>query len=296
MSSPDAAFDGHSSVHALQCMEIWGGNRAIDTAASTPGLDLWVYSRPHEGQSDGGDVHYVSMCSAGKIARLAVADVSGHGASVADLGAKLRDLMRAHINTVDQTKFARSLNRHFTAAAEHGGGAGKFATAILATYFSPEKALIVVNAGHPRPFWYHAGAGRWTVLDSGGDGTASSLGGLPLGIIEPTEYAQFAVKLGVGDLVLIYTDSLPEARRGGEPGGALLGEDGLLGMLSTLDPSDPSRLIHALLDEVRRFAGGRMPDDDATVVLLHHNGADPPRYTLGEKLSAIGKMMGIGKV
>ena len=63
--------------HLLQCMEIWGGNRAVENAVSVHGIDAWVLSEPHGGGERGGDVHYVSMCGAGKISRFALADVSG---------------------------------------------------------------------------------------------------------------------------------------------------------------------------------------------------------------------------
>ena len=72
-SSPSAAR------HGMHCMEIWGGNPAVESAVSTPGLDVWVYSRPHRGGGHGGDVHYVSLCGGGVITRMIVADVSGHG-------------------------------------------------------------------------------------------------------------------------------------------------------------------------------------------------------------------------
>ena len=61
---------------------------------STPGLDLWVWSRPYQQAAGGGDVHYVSLCGGGLITRLILADVSGHGDSVAELATSLRDLMR----------------------------------------------------------------------------------------------------------------------------------------------------------------------------------------------------------
>ena len=38
----------HSDTCALQCMEIHGGTAATEHAVTTPGLDVWVYSRPYE--------------------------------------------------------------------------------------------------------------------------------------------------------------------------------------------------------------------------------------------------------
>ena len=81
-----------------------GGNQAVESAVSTPGLDVWVYSQPHEGAAHGGDVHYVSLCGGGVITRMIVADVSGHGESVAEFSGMLRSLLRRNINRKSQTR------------------------------------------------------------------------------------------------------------------------------------------------------------------------------------------------
>src|SRR5688500_12623820 len=42
----------------MQCMEVWGGNQAVETSVTMAGLDAWVYSRPYGGDAaGGGDVH-----------------------------------------------------------------------------------------------------------------------------------------------------------------------------------------------------------------------------------------------
>ena len=53
----------------------------------------------------------------------------------------------------------------------------------------------------------------------------SRVANLPLGITEPTEYRQFGAKLAMGDVVIIYTDAMTEARN---PAGEMLDERGLL--------------------------------------------------------------------
>jgi serine phosphatase RsbU (regulator of sigma subunit) len=95
-------------------MEIWGSNRAADSAITTPGLDLWVYSLPHQQAEVGGDVHYVSLCGGGVITRFILADVSGHGASADAMARSLRDLMRRNINRKSQARLVKELNREFT--------------------------------------------------------------------------------------------------------------------------------------------------------------------------------------
>lgn len=270
--------------HQLQCLELWGGSGATDQAASVPGIDVYVSSRPYHGDTAGGDVYLVSMCGAGNITRFVLADVAGHGESVSEVATKLRRLMRKYINTPDQSKLTRAINREFQG--------GLFATAVLATYFAPTDHLIVVNAGHPSPLHYRAGDGSWAVL---GPTEVSSrevgISNLPLGIIEPTSYDQFAVKLEVGDIVVMFTDELIEAS---SPRGELLGVAGLVKIAESLDAADPAGLLRGLLERVDAYREGAESNDDQTVMVLHHNAADPPALAMSEKIRVLGRMLGIG--
>ena len=297
---PDAA----PAAQPMQCMEIWGGNQPRTTAMSTPGLDVWVHSTPFAGQRRGGDITYVSTCGSGRISRFAVADVAGHGDSVALLAAKLRRLMRKNINTLDQSRFARDLNAEFAALAD----AGRFATALLTTYFAPTDHLLLVNAGHPRPLLRSAATGRWRYLDpqstdrdalkhddSGATYWGRGVSNLPLGVIDRTEYEQFAVKLEPDDLVLLYTDAFIEAR---DPDGRFLGEAGLLELVSTHAPRDaaPEQVVPALLAATDRHRGGAPADDDQTLVALHHNATDPRPLTFRQAARSIARMVGLARV
>ena len=279
--------------HDLVCMEVWGGNSARRTAISTPGLDAWVRSEPYQQARAGGDVYYASMCGAGAIARYSLADVSGHGESIAGFATSLRHMMRKHINQLDQSRFARSLNEELTALSTEG----RFATALLTTYFAPTDHLVVVNAGHPRPLWRRRSQAKWQLLTPesvGADALPDHLppGNLPLGIIEPTSYEQFAAPLDVGDLILIYSDALTEAR---SPGGKMLGEQGLLDLMETLDIADPATLADRLVDAIHAYRGGAASDDPLTVMVLHHNAGNPPPQSLLEKMTVVAKMLGLVK-
>ncbi|MBI4579567.1 MAG: serine/threonine-protein phosphatase, partial [Planctomycetes bacterium] len=200
----------------------------------------------------------------------------------------LRTLMRRNINTLNQARFARSLNEAFTRLSAEG----RFATAILASYFASKDHLIMVNAGHPAPLWYRARQRAWRLLRPDIPERADCLANLPLGIITPTCYHQFAVPLAVGDMVMIYTDSFTEAK---SPSGDLLGEEGLLEMVGHLDPADPLGFREALLRALEQYRGHAPAEDDLTLLLLHHNGADPPWPGVGETLRNIGKLVGLVK-
>lgn len=288
------------SAHHLQCMEIIGGNQAVENAISSPGLDVWVSSHPLHGQV-GGDIHYFSMCGSGRVTRLALADVSGHGPTIDHIAQWLRKLMRKHINLLDQTRFARQVNEEFT----HFVNADYFATVLLMTYFAPTDHLLICNAGHPRPIWYSQRARTWrpldpdlpdmgpSILESPGRYAMVPLSNLPLGIIEPTDYRQFSVKLDKGDLVLIYTDGLIEASN---PQEELLGETGLLHLIEQLEPSEPQELARNLLAKVNDYTGDATVEDDQTLIVLHHNASDPPALTVGGVMRSLVKMLGLSPV
>lgn len=269
---------------SLRCMEIWGGSDAFDNAISVTGLDAWIYCRPYRDARLGGDIYYVSTCGHRYIARFAVADVAGHGEDVSALSRRLRHLMLKHINTLNQSRFVRALNKEFLRMAS----GGKFATAILTSYYAPTHDLIVCNAGHPPPLWYRAEVKQWQFLTHDHPARKNKASNLPLGIIEPTAYHQFAVRLSKDDLVLIYSDSLIESA---DPGGELLGSDGLLEMVRDLNPQRPAQVKDELLSRVVARQGSDRFEDDVTLLVLHHNAAAPRRLSVGEFVTVIGKAL-----
>jgi serine phosphatase RsbU (regulator of sigma subunit) len=261
-------------------MEVWGGSQLTAAGVEFGGLDAWVYSKPFGAAHAGGDVYYASSCATGRISRLLLADVSGHGSAVASIAADLRTLMRRFVNRLDQTEFVRLLNQQFMELSE----GGTFATAIVSTFFAPSRRLTVCNAGHPRPLMYHAAQQRWDFLGhhSLGDSAKSTPSNIPLGMLDLSEYEQFDVELEPGDCVVSYTDALIESR---DADGKDLGEAGVLRIMRHLGDVEPRRLIDALLKEI----GGRHPEnlteDDVTVLVVRVNGR-PPHHSLGAKFGA----------
>jgi serine phosphatase RsbU (regulator of sigma subunit) len=252
----------HGDVKHMQCMEVWGGNRAIDSGVIMPGMDAWIYSRPCRDQEAGGDVHFVSTCAGGLLVRLVLADIAGHGEGVAEMGSQLRVMMRRFINRHEQSNVVQSLNREFTAASANG----VFATAVVMTFECGKNTLKVSNAGHPAPLWYQAKRRRWALLEPG---TAAEAKGIPWGIVEESPYHQFESPMGVGDIVLSYTDSLAEAKG---TDGEMLGPTGLLKIMSGLGNVTPSQLIPRLLAQIAEHDAEYGARDDVTCLAFRANG------------------------
>jgi phosphoserine phosphatase RsbU/P len=268
----------------MQCMEVWGGSQLTARTVELGGLDAWVYSKPFQQAQRGGDVYYASSCATGRITRLLLADVSGHGNTVAATAADLRTLMRRFVNRLDQTEFVRELNSEFAALSREGS----FATAIVGTFFAPTGRLILSNAGHPRPLIYRAAHNEWNFLGEGYSGPTSGPQNLPLGIIALTEYRHFDVELAEGDCLLGYTDALIESR---DADGEMFGEEGLLRIVRLLGYVPPNRMIDALLEEIAERHPGNLTDDDVTVLMVRANGKRP-RLSFATKAKAAMSLLG----
>jgi sigma-B regulation protein RsbU (phosphoserine phosphatase) len=242
------------------CFELWGGNRRVAEQVELPGLVGWIQSTPLEPATEGGDVHYVSVCEGGKISRIAVADVAGHGDSASAVAERLRDALQRHTDNWDQSALMRELNDAFL----EGATGFQYATAVVLGFYRQTGELVFSNAGHLPPFWYRAEEQKWNVLEAGTP-HARAIEGLPLGVIPGTHYAQTAVALGLNDLVVLYTDGLTEAR---DDTGEMLGQERLLALARECPAESPAALACGLLDRLITFRGHSPPGDDETLVVL----------------------------
>ena len=269
---PIITADG-ARTRSLQCGEVWGGNSAVEQTLSLPGLMVWLHSKPFHNASGGGDVYYFSVCSHGVIARVALADVSGHGEPVSGLAQTLRGLMHKYVDYWDQTEFMEELSRAFAASQrqlpgqQEGFGLDRamFATSTLLGYYREDRQLLVTNAGHMPPLHYRAVNGDWYWLDEQAPVYIAARTGLPLGLIPGTQYTQTAFQLGPGDLVVLYTDGVTETAN---VSGEELELEGLRANARAVSIGPPSEVGAGLLEAVRQFGAGGTQTDDETLIVL----------------------------
>ena len=277
------------ATNSLQCLDVWGGNHSVEADVAVTGLDVSIRSRTWHHEPEGGDIYLVSMCACAKTSRFMLADVAGHGQGVAPLARRLRKLMAKHINKPDQTRLAQALSREFSA---YTSDTGRFATALLATYHPDSDEITICNAGHPPPLHYSANDARWCVLDPRSPHTEAA--NLPLGVVPGTAYHQFTLQLVPNDVILMLSDGISEASLAhpdDEPHrGSFARFHHELARLSQ-PPGQavtPQRIYRHARDALEHDA------DDRTLLVLTHNGSDPPEQSLREKLSILGRMVGLG--
>jgi phosphoserine phosphatase RsbU/P len=248
-----------SKPYRLSCLELRGGNDAVCYPADIAGLAGWVSSRPLSPATHGGDLHYLSLCSRGELARVVLADVAGHGEVVSAVADRLREALRQNVERFDQSILIRELNDAFLQGAERV----QFATAFVLSYQAKLDELHYTNAGHLPPLWYRAQEKRWVLTEWVEDEAGAS--DLPLGLISGTPYTQVSARLELGDILVLYTDGITEGR---DESGAQLGIEGFLSMAESVPLGVPTVMGPKLVAAVDQFRGTAPSRDDETVVVL----------------------------
>ena len=273
-----------SPAEHMECLEVCGGSQLTARGVVIGGLDAWVYSRPHGQAQRGGDVYYASSCAAGRITRLLLADVSGHGKSVAAIAADLRMLMRRFINRWDQAEFVRLLNQQFSSLSK----TGNIRHGDRQHVFRSQPKTDPVQRRTSAPDSVSGPQKEWSLLGDDGSRPLDRTTNLPLGILSMTEYEHFDVELEPGDCVVTYTDALIESS---DADGEKLGEEGVLRILKLLGDIKPEKMIDALLGEIAERYPENLSDDDVTVLIVRANGG-AQTMTLGVKMRAAARMAG----
>jgi serine phosphatase RsbU (regulator of sigma subunit) len=223
-----------------------------------------MYSAPLELGHDGGDIHYLSACDYGVLSRVVLADVSGHGHSIAAVASELLQLVRDHMNRLEQSALLLELSASLSTVKTNDGAT--YATAVVVGFDSTCSDLTLTNAGHPPPLWYRAAQREWKLLqkpDSSGRPV-----GLPIGLEFPTSYEDLVVTFGPDDLLICYTDGISDAT---DDKGLPLGVDGLLELARGLSAESPMAAGATLLGLVDAFRHGAPASDDETLVVLRRS-------------------------
>ncbi len=198
----------------------------------------------------GGDFYDLFTLDDGRVGIL-IGDVSGKGIDAAVLTSLVKNTIKAHAHDVGGSP-AEAM-RLTNAMVERYSTSESFVTLFFALLDRRDGRLVYCNAGHTTVLAVSCG-GRVDRLAS----NSPLVGALPnLSFIDSETH------LEPGEMLVMYTDGLTEARRGRE----LYGEDRLIKVLDSRRDCDPQATIDSLLDELTRFTGGGLSDDLAVLAL-----------------------------
>ncbi len=132
-----------------------------------------------------------------------------------------------------------------------------FTTMSLAVIDTKKRTLGFANAGMTEPILLRNGKIQYIKMDGMR---------LPLGIQRKVVYQGVKVQLQAGDVVVFYTDGLPEAMNEQQEQFDLTRMETSLRHLSA--PARAAEIVKMLLNEVTMFSGAVKPHDDMTLVVV----------------------------
>jgi len=204
----------------------------------------------------GGDYFDYIVLADGRVA-MALGDVAGKGMPAALLMARLYSSARYQLLT--QPSAGTALTGVNADIASSGLGY-RFITGVLAILDPTTHDVVVANAGHMAPLLRRA--------DGEVEQLALQNSGMPLGVVPDETYGETALKVELGDTIVVYTDGVTEAMN---PENEIYGRERLMEYLSG-GPAQAQDLVNGVIADVEKFCAGRPQRDDVCLVCMHRTG------------------------
>lgn len=196
----------------------------------------------------GGDFYDLFELEHNKIGIL-LGDVSGKGLSAATLTSLVKNIVKAYaLEGETPDKIMSRVND----IVFRESSSGTFVTVFMAILDLRTGRLSYCNAGHPPPILKKT-AGKTVFVND----TAPVIG-----VLDKYAYQVKETSLDIGDILILYTDGIIEARRGKE----FYGDDRLLKTV-TQSKASTKDLTTELYNNVNDFTGGNLTDDLAIITL-----------------------------
>jgi serine phosphatase RsbU (regulator of sigma subunit) len=198
----------------------------------------------------GGDYYDYFRLSPSQVV-LVIGDVAGHGMASGILLSGVRSclyLLEEHLASPVQVLARLSPMVRRTTDRR------MYVTLLAAVLDREAGTLTVANAGHPPVL--RRGSGGWEEVGKGAP---------PLGTFRDARFEADTRPLAAGDLLVLYTDGLVEAR---DDAGLEYGQDRLLSALDRAgEDARPAEIREAVLGDLALFRGGAESEDDVTLVV-----------------------------
>jgi hypothetical protein len=216
------------------------------------GWDIWLFTRP--ANEVGGDMVDYLKISDEKVG-LALGDVAGKGLKAALLMAKLQSTLRALISDIDSlSELGGKINKIF----HRDSLPNLFASLVYLKVVPNSGKLEILNAGHMPP-----------LIMSDGRITEMPKGGPALGLMEKAEFNSQAAELKEGDILIVYSDGVTEAR---DEFGDFFGERKLRDLLPRLTALSSASIGERILAYVENFVGEARYYDDLSLIVMKKTG------------------------
>ena len=225
----------------------WADRLAPEALPHIAGFDIGRVYLSEEGAM-AGDFYDIHATDGGRMAAV-IGDVAGHGIEASITAFQVKYLLRVFLRQFrDPAQALEELNKLMSA---HGRPEDLVSLCVV-VFDTVAGTMRYASAGHPATWLWH-------------DGEVSPLRATgPLLTLDPVgTFTSREISLETGDLVLMYTDGLAEARAGDQ----LFGEDRIANILRRDPGEDVSTLCKTLLEAARDFSSGPLADDIAILAV-----------------------------
>ena len=218
----------------------------------------------------GGDLYDLFELPDGNLG-VVVADVADKGMPAALYMTHVHALLRALSQTIQSpAEVLERINEAMAGEADHG----MFVTLFFGVLTPQTGRLVYANAGHNPPILLKAGLSSAVSLPKGE---------MALGVLRGQRVEQAELSLGVGDVLVLYTDGITEVF---SPQGTMFGEGQLIQAITmqaigTSKSRLPSHkrtataILHRIEEKLALFSGDQPPADDLTLLILSRLPGDP---------------------
>ena len=205
-------------------------------------------------RSVGGDFYDFITNQAGQLA-LIVADSMGKGMPAALLMTTVRAVWRMCL-TPDFSSPGQMMETISRAVYSDLKATEAFVTAFTAVYDPSTSFFRYSNAGHNPPIFRPRLATKCAELH---------VGNTPIGIFPETSFPNGELLMREGDVIVIYTDGVVEAR---DRNDKLFGSEKLCALVEQSHTLNAEGIKDAILSELDSYTGGLPQADDITLVVL----------------------------
>jgi serine phosphatase RsbU (regulator of sigma subunit) len=209
----------------------------------------------------GGDYYDFVELRDGQIG-IALADVSGKGVAAALIMSVVQASLRIISSEGDVP--APRLVARMNEFVYRSTPASKYATFFYAQLDGQRRQLRYVNAGHNAPYLFRAGQ-RPTADGASSDIEQLSVGGTVVGMFPEMGYEEATVELYPGDVLLVFTDGVPEAHN---PENEEFGEERLQQLLRQTAHLPAGEIGARISAEMKDWIRDAEQYDDLTFIVM----------------------------
>jgi serine phosphatase RsbU (regulator of sigma subunit) len=217
------------------------------------GIQIKGYTRAAKGV--GGDYFDYIEIGDNRVCAL-ISDVSGKGIPASLVMVMIRTVfvssLRQDPNKIQCSKIVNAINGSLSTDF----AIDKFATLFFMIYDRSKGTISFSNAGHGPLFCYRSNMNKCTI---------TKIEGVPIGIMEDSDYVQAEIPFMVGDIIVLNTDGVTEMRNEKKEE---YGRKKLQKFIINNHNLSADEIVDRLVEDVDNFKGNAPQHDDMTILIM----------------------------